>query len=98
MLHYEVDAAHAEISSDSEAIIRDTAPDATASKVLVLTAEHSPECPYEFDRLRKFRCRENDPNQPALFVVYDSSTHDKSLCNAVFDISSSKLVASQRGR
>lgn len=68
------------------------------NKILVLSAEHSPESAYEFNRLRRCRHREDDPSQPALFVVYDSSTHDKSLCNPVFDSSSLTLVPSQRGR
>jgi hypothetical protein len=68
-----------------------------ASKVIVLTAEHSPESPYEFDRLRRYRSREGDDSQPALFVVYDSPSHDKSHCQAVFDPSASELLPTQRG-
>jgi hypothetical protein len=84
---------------------------ATKANVLVLTAEHSPESSYEFERLRRFRPRENDPSQPALFVVYDSASHDKSQCAAVFDTSTGHSVpgsstasagvppcASQKGR
>lgn len=72
---------------------------ATISKVLVLSADHSPESPYEFSRLRRFRCRENDPQLPALTVVYDSPTHDKSQCYAIFPNPSlsEPLVPSNRG-
>lgn len=69
---------------------------AAPESMLVLTAEHSPESSAEFERLRRFRCREGDPSQPALYVVYDSASHDKSQCAAVFEDTSS-LVASQRG-
>ena len=70
----------------------------TISNVLVVTAEHSPESPFEFSRLRNFRKRDNNPKQPALHVVYDSSTHDKSVCHEVFDINKDILVPTQRGR
>jgi hypothetical protein len=52
----------------------------------VLTAEHSPESPYEFCRLREFRCREGEPTQPSLMVVYDSPSHDKARCSPVFEL------------
>ena len=42
------------------------------STLLVVTAEHSPECPHEFARMRTFRTREGDPSQPALSVLFDS--------------------------
>ena len=38
---------------------------------IVVTAEHSPESPYEFYRLREFRPRDGDTSQPSLLVVYD---------------------------
>lgn len=70
----------------------------TGSKVLVLSAEHSPESPYEFDRLRRYRPRDGDDSNPALFVVYDSPSHDKSHCQPVFDPSQGPLLQpSQRG-
>ncbi len=52
---------------------------------LVITAEHSPESPYEYKRLREFRSRSGDSALPALMVVYDSNSHDKIRCNAVFE-------------
>ena len=57
-----------------------------AKNTLVITAEHSPESPYEFYRLREFRARETDPNQPSLLVVYDSPSHEKPRCNPVFEV------------
>ena len=41
------------------------------SETMVITAEHSPESPEEFIRLRDFRCNERDSRVPALVVVYD---------------------------
>lgn len=56
------------------------------SDTLVVTAEHSPESPYEFYRLREFRPREGDAMQPSLLVVYDSPSHEKSRCSPVFEL------------
>jgi len=69
------------------------------SKVLILSSDHSPESPYEFNRLRRYRCRDNDPQLPALTVVYDSPTHDKSQCYAIFPnpTFTEPLVPSNRG-
>ena len=53
---------------------------------LVVTAEHSPESVHEFCRLRAFKHRDGNVNQPSLVVVYDSSSHDKTQCSAVFDV------------
>lgn len=55
------------------------------NSTLVITAEHSPECPYEYGRLLRYRAREGSPQVPALVVVYDSSTNDKSRCAPVFE-------------
>jgi len=56
------------------------------SSTIVVTAEHSAECPYEYERLHRFRPREGQPHLPALSVVYDHShTHDKSRCPPVFE-------------
>lgn len=109
ILHFEVDSAMPihEGAPSSGSTIRDSAlhdstapesPVSDARKVLVLTAEHSPESPYEFDRLRRYRPRDNDELQPALFVVYDSPNHDKSHCQPVFDPTTPTLQPSQRGR
>lgn len=99
-IHFERDAAVDNVSGGS--VVRDSAAFANneqnlPSKVMVLSAEHSPENPYEFERLRKYRQREGDALQPALFVVYDSPAHDKSHCQPVFDPSSPELVPCQRG-
>jgi len=53
---------------------------------LVITAEHSPESPSEFERLRAFRPRDGDAMQPALSVVYDAPSLDKSRCAPVFSL------------
>ncbi len=58
----------------------------TQENTLVITAEHSPESPYEFYRLREFRSRENDITQPSLLVVYDSPSQEKSRCNPIFQL------------
>jgi serine/threonine protein phosphatase PrpC len=69
------------------------------SDTLVLTAEHSPESPEEFLRMREFKCRDGDPSQPSLLVVYDASTHDKSRCSPVFSLDSAgNPVVTNRGR
>lgn len=65
---------------------------------LVLTAEHSPESPEEFLRMREFRCRDGDPSQPSLLVVYDAATHDKSRCSPVFSLDrNGKPIVTNRG-
>lgn len=51
---------------------------------VLLTAEHSPECPEEFKRLRDFRCNEDDRRFPSLSVVYDSQTSNRADCPPVF--------------
>ena len=56
----------------------------TPSTTMIITAEHSPESPSEFVRLRAFRPRDGDAMQPALSVVYDAPTLDKSRCGPVF--------------
>lgn len=63
---------------------RDPPADTDRSNTIVLTAEHSPECPYEYIRLRDFRPRESDPRQPSLNVVYDTPAHEKVNCPQVF--------------
>lgn len=102
LVHFEVDAAMTPQAGSTPGGSAEKCPTdeagAAASKVLVLTAEHSPESPYEFDRLRRYRPRDGDESQPALFVVYDSPTHDKSQCQPVFDPSASILQPSHRGR
>lgn len=103
LVQFERDSAASPGSSEMGSLVRDStvvdsSVNSSPSKILVLTAEHSPESPYEFDRLRRYRTRDNDACQPALFVVYDSPSHDKSQCQPVFDPSASSLVPSQRGR
>ena len=71
----------------------------THTNTLVITAEHSPECPYEYSRLHRFRAREGHPALPALVVVYDSSSSDKTRCAAVFERDSTGLpCVTNKGR
>jgi len=51
---------------------------------VIITAEHSPESPSEFTRLRTFRCNEEDPRFPSLSVVYDSQSANRLECPPVF--------------
>lgn len=68
------------------------------SNTLVITSDHSPESPFEFNRMRAFRTRDDDPKQPALLVVYDASQQDKTRCPAVFDLdSSNNPIVTNRG-
>jgi hypothetical protein len=68
-------------------------------RVLVLTGDHSPENPSEFERLRQFWPSEESTLQPQLLVVYDAPTHDKTRCNGVFQLDETgKPSATGRGR
>lgn len=80
-------------SNFSQYLQNSTIDDQTSlGNLLVVTAEHSPESPYEFYRLREFRPRETDPMQPSLLVVYDSPSHEKSRCNPVFELDNNGMV------
>lgn len=69
------------------------------SSTLVITAEHSPECPYEYERLLSFRAREGSPTVPALVVVYDSNSSDKTRCAPCFERDSAgKPCVTNKGR
>lgn len=63
-----------------------TKEDDIPANTLELTANHSPESPSEFLRLRAFRHRDGDPTQPLLMVVYDSPSCEKCRCNPVFEL------------
>eukprot|EP00605_Chrysophyceae_sp_TOSAG23-4_P002207 GSChrysophyteH1.ASY1.ANO1.2437.1 assembled CDS len=63
---------------------------AASGDTVVLTADHSPECPNEFKRLRNFRPSEEDSRYPALKVVYDSPSGDKTCCPQVFHLDNSQ--------
>lgn len=72
---------------------------AERSNTIVVTAEHSPECPDEFYRLRRFRCRETDSLQTSLYVVYDSPSVEKVLCPPVFFVDPEGVATvTNRGR
>ena len=77
-LEYIGDAATGS-STSTEPVLSDTLTD-----TVVITAEHSPEKFTEFDRMRKFRCRDDDPNNPALHVVYDAPGQEKIRCPPCF--------------
>ena len=60
--------------------------DTTASDTIMITSDHSPENLAEFHRLREFKQRDGDPQQPALLVVYDYPATDKIHCPPVFEV------------
>ena len=72
---------------------------AVASKrVVVLTGDHSPENPSEFERFRQYWPLEADSSQPRLLVVYDARTHDKARCNSVFELQDGQPTVTNRGK
>ena len=78
------------ITNNSDMDTEDKAAAAPSSSsrldTVMLTADHSPDSPDEYRRLRAFRASEDDPRHPALKVVYDSPTSDKTCCPAVFTL------------
>jgi len=52
---------------------------------LEITANHSPESPAEYHRIRLFRPKPDDSTRPALRFVYDSLNYSKSNCHDVFE-------------
>lgn len=98
MLEHIVDAALPPTSSlvENRKIWKEVDP---LNDTITITAEHSPECPYEFLRLREYRARDGDPSEPALMVVYDAPSFEKARCNPVFEIDSSGIpCVTGRGR
>lgn len=97
-------AGAAAVQSDNVALAPETALTAPATtenrnNTLVITAEHSPECPYEYERLLSFRAREGSPTVPALVVVYDSNSSDKTRCAPCFERDSAgKPCVTNKGR
>jgi hypothetical protein len=70
-----------------------------AVDTLMIIAEHSPENPEEFIRLREWRHRDGDPTQPSLLVVYDTPSVERSKCNPVFEFDGNGYpVVTNRGR
>ncbi len=67
-------------------LLDDTPESDELSTTLHLTCDHSPESIHEFDRLRKFRSDDNEPNKPAILVVYDDQGKSKTNCNPVFSV------------
>lgn len=69
------------------------------SQTLIVTAEHSPESPYEFLRLRDFRPRVDCPEQPSLNIVYDTPAHEKAKCPPVFTLTDNNMpIVNDKGR
>lgn len=69
-------------------------------KTLMITQEHSPECPLEFYRMRAFRPHAEDPQHPSMYVIYDSPGTEKALCPPVFNVDRASGAANvtNRGR
>jgi serine/threonine protein phosphatase PrpC len=65
-----------------------TQTETTGSMTLVLTADHSPESPREFCRMRKSHPSPCDPLCPHILVVYDSppTTTNRQKYSAVFEL------------
>ncbi|CAM9130983.1 unnamed protein product [Chrysoparadoxa australica] len=59
------------------------------SQYLVLTADHSPESPREFKRMRNACPDPQNKHLPTLIVVYDSPSTNKLRCSPVFDVDTS---------
>ena len=69
------------------------------TNTIVVTAEHSPESPYEFLRLRDFRPRIDNPKHPSLNIVYDSPAHEKAQCPPVFSLEQNdNPIVTNKGR
>ena len=65
---------------------------------ITITAEHSPESFSEYDRMRKFRCSDDDSSLPALHVVYDTPGQEKIKCPPCFAADANgSLVLTNRG-
>ena len=67
-------------------VLGNTSQVSDTTNTIVVTAEHSPESPYEFLRLREFRPRIDNPKHPSLNIVYDSPAHEKAQCPPVFSL------------
>ena len=54
----------------------------------LVTADHSPEAPTEFERIRRMRCQNGNPAEPMLLMVYDSPSGggNKAACPPVFQL------------
>lgn len=68
-----------------------------SQRFLELSADHSPESPSEFYRMRNFRPCPHRMNQPELLFVYDTLSSSKLSCPPVFLVDASG-VASKTGR
>lgn len=76
------------------------------SSIHILTNDHSPENFYEFLRLREFRRSQDDTEQPAIRLIYDTPRIPKLLCplvypssnlpNSVYDFNKKKILKINR--
>jgi serine/threonine protein phosphatase PrpC len=62
--------------------------ESTLSKTMEIIANHSPDNPSEFCRLRQFQQRLGNPLHPASHLVYDSKLNDKVRCAQIFTVDS----------
>lgn len=60
--------------------------DIAQSDTIIITADHSPDNIKEFYRLRNFKHQDENPQKPALLMLYDSQSEDKLQCPPVFRI------------
>ena len=60
--------------------------ESTLSTTMDIIANHSPDNPSEFCRLRQFQQRLGNPLQPASHLVYDSQLNDKVRCAPIFTV------------
>ena len=67
-----------------------TSAESTAlSTTMEINANHSPDNPSEFCRLRQFQQRLGNPLHPASHLVYDSKLNDKVRCSPIFTVDAS---------
>ena len=63
------------------------APSSAEATVSVLTADHGPENPEEFYRMRQqLPCPKRGKQQPSMLFVYDGSARAKTDCNSIFRV------------
>lgn len=68
------------------------------SRTMVITADHSPESPKEFVRMRNTHPSAESASRPAMMIVYDTQGPDKSQCPEVFRVVDGKPEVTNNGR
>jgi hypothetical protein len=58
----------------------------SAEEIRIISADHSPECPDEFYRIREFRPDPSNSHHTELLMVYDSPSRSKVDCPRIFNI------------